>query len=424
MTEPRCIHPQTCPQDQCRVDEITVALKACGHLFHHLRPDLLALAILQTFICCSGSRRAVLILLTDQIPEIILEIDTGQFIHHDPTTPLESVKNLPVAALHHAIRNAIPLRTGQKEPGLMPTGLAAGLCLPLIHQDTLEGFLYLEDETAQPPFHKAPPGLPELMALQTALAISHVRLRSMLEKEAQARQQAENRANRACADLSLFSRISAHHLQEPTRHLLIYSRRLDQLMREDMDHQEALLSLKFIHDGATRMRNLVRDIERYLAAAETRGLMIQQNTRAVMEMALYKLNRRLQQTGAIIEVQSLPTVYLDQPRLVEIFEILLENALIYRLQDEPPRIRVSGERISNVTRIVIADNGPGIAETYRLKVFDVFERLHKNPEAGTGIGLAIVRRIVESRQGKITIETADIGGAAIVFELPDESPSP
>lgn len=432
MTEP--VHPQTCPPGHCNINEMTAVLKVCGRLLRHKQLDLLAREALETTLHLSGARRAALILLTDQIPEIVMEMAVGQKIDHNPPVPLESIPNLPVVALCHAMKASSPLRISpervmedsvlQQDPYLINVKIASGLCLPLVYQDSLEGFLYLEHETTPNLFHDALTGLLELMALQIALAINHVRLFSKLEEEIQARKRIEDKANLAYADLSLFSRISAHHLQEPARHLLIYSRRLDQLIREGQDDQEALLSVKFIHDSATRLRNLVRDIERYLSATETRGLMILQNTRTIVDMALYQLGQQIQQTGAIIEIQSLPMVYLDQPRLVEIFAILLENALIHRLQNESPRIRISGKRDRDVARIVVEDNGPGIASAYRLKVLDVFERLNKNPEAGTGIGLAIVRRMVESRHGTIKIETADLGGAAIVFELPDESPSP
>ncbi|MDD2761743.1 MAG: ATP-binding protein, partial [Methylomonas sp.] len=121
---------------------------------------------------------------------------------------------------------------------------------------------------------------------------------------------------------------------------------------------------------------------------------------------------------ARIEVQSLAPVFLDLPRLTDIFEILLNNALIHAKTDGPTLILISAEKLPNAVRFKVEDNGPGIDENYRERVFGVFEQLQRNPSAGTGIGLAIARRILESANGTIWIETSTQGGTAVVFVLP------
>ncbi len=130
---------------------------------------------------------------------------------------------------------------------------------------------------------------------------------------------------------------------------------------------------------------------------------------------------RLTVCNAVIETHDLPPAYLDPPRLTDILDVLLDNALIHRAPDVAPRIWISGERYAEGTRLRVDDNGPGIPEEYRQRVLEIFERLAVNPEAGTGIGLAIARRIVESRGGRIWIETSPQGGAAVLIDLPDSS---
>lgn len=250
--------------------------------------------------------------------------------------------------------------------------------------------------------------------------LAHRRLREKAETAAQLQRQ-HQAIERANAELTHFANISAHHLMEPARRLLSYAQRLGKRLSGRIQDDDARLSLTYIEQGATRMRDLIRDIERYLAAGMPRGD-LQSNDPAI---ALSEVRRRLSKpidgSGAQIETQSLFPVYLDLPRLTDLLEILLGNALIHVKPDVAPSIRISGEKLPSASRVRIEDNGPGIAEEYRERVFGVFEQLRPNPLAGTGIGLAIARRIVESRNGKIRIETSTQGGTAVVFDLPDGS---
>jgi signal transduction histidine kinase len=113
---------------------------------------------------------------------------------------------------------------------------------------------------------------------------------------------------------------------------------------------------------------------------------------------------------------------LDRPRLNDLFEMLLDNALTHGHPLDPAQqlhIRIGGERGEGYSRYRVADNGPGIRAEYRDRIFEIFERLTVGGEGGTGIGLSIARRIVESRHGRIWIEQGEQGGAVVVFELPD-----
>jgi len=221
------------------------------------------------------------------------------------------------------------------------------------------------------------------------------------------------------AELQRFAEISAHHLQEPTRRLIAYAQRLRLRLGDRIDDdEEALQALMYIEQNSVRMRDLVQDIEHYLSAGVPRGPVVMQNTALVLADLTQRLASRLSAANATMETEMLPSVLLDKSRLINLLEILLDNALVHKRPATETHIRVSGGQREAMTYLRVEDNGPGIPEAYRQRVFEVFERLAVKPGGGTGIGLAVARRIVESQGGKIAIETSTLGGAAVVFELP------
>ncbi|MGR8929956.1 MAG: c-type heme family protein [Gammaproteobacteria bacterium] len=261
-----------------------------------------------------------------------------------------------------------------------------------------------------------------IVGLAGIVTWSLVSRRRLLEKaEIDARLLSQHAAiERANTELTHFANISAHHLMEPTRRLLSYAQRLRNRLDHRLEDEDTRLSLAFIEQSATRLRDLIRDIERYLAASIVRGPLQLTEPSIALKEVQKRLSKLIADRHALIDVQAIPLVYLDLPRLTDIFEVLLVNALVHTNADQPVRIRISAETLSSAIRIRVDDNGPGVPAEYRDRVFGVFEQLRPNPLAGTGIGLAIARRIIESRNGKIWIETAALGGTAVVFELPTE----
>ncbi|GAB2943844.1 hypothetical protein GCM10027182_09870 [Aquaspirillum soli] len=238
---------------------------------------------------------------------------------------------------------------------------------------------------------------------------------------------------RSNAELQRFAEVTAHHLQEPARRLASYADHLTSLLGNRVeDDPEVAFSLNFIRQQARRQQNLLRDVERYLAADQPRGQMVEVDVNRLLTVLLQRLTPALQQYHAEVEVHpALPAVWIDTPRLNQIFETILENALRHaqpsHQEKTPPilplHIVIHGERHVNSVRYTVCDNGVGIEATYRERVFRVFERLQSNAlgerdGGGTGIGLAIVRRIVESCGGKVWIEDSYYGGCCVVFEIP------
>jgi PAS domain S-box-containing protein len=253
-------------------------------------------------------------------------------------------------------------------------------------------------------------------------------------REISEQKKAEAELQRSHADLRRFSEITAHHLQEPARRMASYAERLGKQLAGKLDDPEARLSLDFISQQARYQQNMLRDVERYLAADQPRGEIALSDARQTVAALLARAQDRISAAGAGITVGELPPAWIDAPRLVDLFEIVLGNALQHggaesrRRRDGTPEsnaaapgavplhITLDGERIGTLVRYRVSDNGPGIEEQYRERVFRAFERLESGG-AGTGIGLAIVRRIAESCGGRAYIDVAQGGGCCVVFEL-------
>lgn len=222
------------------------------------------------------------------------------------------------------------------------------------------------------------------------------------------------------ADLLQFTNVAAHHLQEPARRLVIFVQRLQsEFVNIDTTNKEAAMTLRFIEQSALRQRALVRDIQLYLAATQPRAVIESVSVVNIITKVIERNASLIHESYAQLDYTMLPSVTIDRPRLYDIFNILLDNALRYRASDRIPQIRIYGEYRGKRIRYYVEDNGIGIPAEYRERVFLVFERLQVNgSQESTGIGLAIVRRIVESCGGSVNIRETNGGGTTVVFDLP------
>lgn len=231
------------------------------------------------------------------------------------------------------------------------------------------------------------------------------------------------------AELKRFAEVAAHHLVEPARRLATYTQRLRSALSAwpgavaDEAVGGAMATLEV---DARRLMALVRDTQRYLAAAEPRGPVAAVDSQEVFDTVRQAMQASLQSAGAQLAVGALPPVLIDRARLAEVFAVLLDNALSHgRPLDwgQAPSIRVSGEVLEpgpvSLCRFEVSDNGPGIAAEFHERAFGLFERLGTAPApTGTGAGLALARRIVESCGGRIWIDASTTVGTTVMFELP------
>ena len=220
------------------------------------------------------------------------------------------------------------------------------------------------------------------------------------------------------AEIARFTEVLAHHLQEPVRLQHAFAQRLQHLLPVPLS-PDLERALGFIRTGALRQRALLRDVEHYLAITQSTTPPRPCDPKAALAEACRRLQEKIAATGATIHCETLPAVEIQSDRLIELFTEVIDNAVEYRRDGCPPEIRIDGQIIDGEARFSIADNGIGIPEQFRRRVFRVFERIATRGEQdGTGIGLALVEKIVQAAHGRIWIETSDDGGTKVVWTLP------
>ena len=267
------------------------------------------------------------------------------------------------------------------------------------------------------------------LALQTvlivALIIAVIRRHAAVREvayEAHTRHRAEERLAIANAELQRFAEIAAHHLQEPTRRLMVFAQRLGKLLPPQPDENVAF-SLTTIEEQAAYLHALVRDVQVYLAASSPLGPQSVNDPAALINQIAAELAARSTNPPAELICQALPPVFMDTPRLRYLLTALLDNCLRHARPGQAVRIQVSGIRQNDRVTLSISDNGPGIPLEYRQRVLEVFEHLtpaSTDGQPGTGLGLAVARRIVESCDGQVHITDSPLGGVSIVMDLPGD----
>lgn len=221
-------------------------------------------------------------------------------------------------------------------------------------------------------------------------------------------------------ELTRLSEVMAHHFQEPTRRLVVFSQRLGQhpQLREQPD---ACVDLVFVENQARRLSDLVRDVQRYLALDQLRLEPIRLDARQGLQQLLSSSAYAGQLLGVEVQLsENWPPVYFPERRMKDIWQVLLDNALLYRCKDKILKIRVSAVRHGERVVFELEDNGPGIDLAYREQVFEIFTRLVPNNQIypGTGMGLALAKKLIYQAGGDIRIKSAELGGACFVFDLP------
>lgn len=220
------------------------------------------------------------------------------------------------------------------------------------------------------------------------------------------------------ADIGQFNEILAHHLQEPVRLQLGYATRLEQFLIKDQLETEPQQALNYIKQSANRLRLLLRDVQLYLALSQFRWIPQPCDANQALQDALGRLDVKIAETQASIGVSELPRVMINPQRLVDVLTALIDNSISHNRKDIPPIVRIWALPRQDDVVFIVEDNGVGIPKEYHERVFNVFERL--SPESsppGTGIGLAIVKKIIESAHGAVWIETSSAGGTRVLFSL-------
>lgn len=223
---------------------------------------------------------------------------------------------------------------------------------------------------------------------------------------------------RSNAELQQFAYVASHDLQEPLRMIASYTQLLEKRYADKLD-KDAREFMDFIVDGATRMKQLIEDLLAY-SRVGTRGKELRPvQMQAAFDKALVNLRASIEASSAVITRGPLPEVNADDTQLMQLLQNLIANALKFRNKSEAPRIHVSAEDAGGEWRFCVADNGIGIEHQYFERIFMVFQRLHTRDEyPGTGIGLAICKKVIERHGGRIWLESTPGRESKFHFTLP------
>jgi PAS domain S-box-containing protein len=233
---------------------------------------------------------------------------------------------------------------------------------------------------------------------------------------------------RSNAELEQFAFVASHDLQEPLRKIQSFGDRL-KLKCETVQSADARDYLERMQNAASRMQTLINDLLAFSRVIRSSEPFVPVDLNAVTKEVLSDMEVRIEKTGATLDIGELPTVEADPTQMRQLVQNLISNALKFQPPDRKPIITLRAELIKQGStagefwQITVRDNGIGFDEKYLEKVFAVFQRLHGRSEyEGTGVGLAVCRRIMDRHNGTITARSKPGEGASFIFLLPLHQP--
>jgi PAS domain S-box-containing protein len=292
------------------------------------------------------------------------------------------------------------------------SGFASVAVIPLRHNNRALGAIHIADERkGMVPLRRVE--RIESLAALIAEGIVKFETREELHRY-MARLEQSNRA------LEEFAYVASHDLQEPLRKIGTFGDRLgsrcgDLLGAEGQDY------LRRMQSASSRMQDLIHALLEYSRATSKPRDLKEVPLRGIVDEVLADLEVRIEQTRAEVQVGELPTITADSHQMRQLFQNLIVNAIKYQPPDHRPVVKVQGAQCKNGScRITVEDNGIGFEEKYLDKIFAPFQRLHGRTSQyeGTGMGLAICRRIVERHGGSITAESTPGKGSTFIIDLP------
>jgi two-component system, sensor histidine kinase and response regulator len=220
-------------------------------------------------------------------------------------------------------------------------------------------------------------------------------------------------------ELEQFAYIASHDLQEPLRMVASFLQLLASRYKDKLD-SNANEFIDFAVEGASRMQKMIQDLLEY-SRIQTQGKQLEKtDTSEILSHIISNLQTKIEETGTIILSDKLPVLIGDESQLKRLFQNLITNAIKFCI-DKKPQIFISAKQENDEWIFSFKDNGIGIDQQYQNKVFQIFQRLHTREEfGGTGIGLAICKRIVERHNGKIWFESKPGEGTTFYFTIKNQ----
>jgi len=223
---------------------------------------------------------------------------------------------------------------------------------------------------------------------------------------------------RSNQDLQHFAYAASHDLQEPLRAVAGYCQLLQLSVKDELNAE----AQEFVHnaiEGTKRMQTLIRDLLAYSRISTSEDSFNSVDCNQLLRDVLSNLDASINDAQVVVNCMEMPTISADVRQLRQLFLNLIGNAIKYR-GDRPPEIHITAERKQREWLFAVIDNGIGVDQRYQERVFAIFQRLHTQDEyPGTGIGLAICKRVVERHAGRIWVESEMGQGSSFYFTIPD-----
>jgi light-regulated signal transduction histidine kinase (bacteriophytochrome) len=222
---------------------------------------------------------------------------------------------------------------------------------------------------------------------------------------------------RSNEELQQFAYVASHDLQEPLRMVTSYMQLLQQRYKEQLD-PDAQEFISYAVDGASRMKSLIQDLLTYSRVETAAREFSTVDMNDVVKTVQRHLRFTLEETGTSLTNDELPKIRADEQQITQLFQNLISNAIKFR-SDQAPHVHVGVKREGRFWQFCVQDNGIGIDQQYYQRIFIIFQRLHNRSKyPGTGIGLAICKKVVERHGGNIWVESTPGQGTTFYFTLP------
>ena len=233
------------------------------------------------------------------------------------------------------------------------------------------------------------------------------------------RKRAEEELTRSNEDLQQFAYVASHDLQEPLRNVASCLQLLEKKYKNNLDAKADQL-IHYAVESSVRMKALIQDLLAYSRIA-TKGKPPQRvDCELILDQTVKNLRSAISEAGAVITHDPLPTIPADDAQLLQVFQNLIGNGIKFR-GEQPPQIHVSAVKNKKEWIFSVKDNGIGIESRHLDRIFMIFQRLHKRSQySGTGIGLAIVKKVVERHNGRVWVESEFGNGTTFYFTIPEK----
>jgi light-regulated signal transduction histidine kinase (bacteriophytochrome) len=221
-------------------------------------------------------------------------------------------------------------------------------------------------------------------------------------------------------ELEQFAYVASHDLQEPLRMVASYIQLLQRRYKNQLS-AEADEFISYAVDGVVRMKTLINDLLIYSRVNTKESPLEDVDCNKALQQSLTNLRASIEESSAEVIVENLPTVRANPLHMSQLFQNLISNALKFKKPGTKPVVKITAKHAGNEWHFTVSDNGIGIDKEFSDKIFVIFQRLHNSAEyQGTGIGLAICKRIIEKLGGHLWVESVPGEGASFNFTVPDK----